>query len=312
MAVTKLVLAVAAAAVATTTASAAAGEDVHFASRGAGGSHLPLSFKVEDPSVTNRQSYYAPYGYGAGDPHFYGFNRAWFDFDGARDQVFNLLSDAAVHVNAAFIGGPVPGQTFMGEIGIQAGGGVDRVSIAHCGYSCIEATVNGEPLVADAETVTPSGARLLLTRGENATVEFEDATYRLKVSSPIADTVWKGGAEDTPHLDIAAELLGYPTDPHGVLGQTARHLTSAAVSRTAVDEDKEADAAAADGFAMDGVDADYRVSGLFETDCVTSRFVARSAREVAAVRAAAARGGRKLLAVAERGRKAIATAGVHM
>ncbi|GAB0492084.1 hypothetical protein MMPV_003343 [Pyropia vietnamensis] len=306
MAVAKLVLAAAAAVVATTTTSAA-GEDVQFASRGAGKSHLPLSFKVEDPSVTNRQ-YYTPYGYGTGDPHFYGFNHAWFDFTGVRDQVFNLISDAAVHVNAAFIGGPLAGQTFMGKVGIQAGGGVDRVSIAHCGYSCIEATVNGAPLVADKEVVTPSGARLLLTRGENATVEFEDATYRLKVSSPIADTVWKGGAEDTPHLDIAAELLGYPTDPHGVLGQTARHLTSAAVSRSAVDDD----AAAADDFAIEGVDADYRVSGLFETDCVTSRFVARPAREVAAVRAAAARGGRKLLSVVEHGRKAIATAGVHM
>ncbi|KAK1867176.1 hypothetical protein I4F81_009685 [Pyropia yezoensis] len=308
MAVTKLVLAAAAAVMATTTASAA-GEDVRFASRGAGESHLPLSFKVEDPSVTNRQSYYSPYGYGTGDPHFYGFNHAWFDFAGARNQAFNLISDAAVHVNAAFIGGPVAGQTFMGKVGIQAGGGVDRVSIAHCGYSCIEATVNGAALVADKETVTPSGARLLLTRGENATVEFEDATYRLKVSSPIADTVWKGGAEDTPHLDIAAELLGYPTDPHGVLGQTARHLTSAAVSRSAVDEDA---AASADDFAIEGVDADYRVSGLFEADCVTSRFVARSAREIAAVRMAAARGGRKLLSVVEHGRKAIATAGVHM
>eukprot|EP00170_Pyropia_yezoensis_P001930 contig_8260_g1934 len=60
MAVTKLVLAAAAAVMATTTASAA-GEDVRFASRGAGESHLPLSFKVEDPSVTNRQ-YYSPYG----------------------------------------------------------------------------------------------------------------------------------------------------------------------------------------------------------------------------------------------------------
>eukprot|EP00168_Porphyra_purpurea_P019516 TRINITY_DN7814_c0_g1_i1.p4 TRINITY_DN7814_c0_g1~~TRINITY_DN7814_c0_g1_i1.p4 ORF type:complete len:112 (+),score=31.70 TRINITY_DN7814_c0_g1_i1:266-601(+) len=81
----------------------------------------------------------------------------------------------------------------MGSLGILAGGGVDRVAIAHCGYSCIKATVNDAPLVADHETVLASGARLLLTTGENATVEYVGPTYRLKVSSPIADTVWKGG-----------------------------------------------------------------------------------------------------------------------
>jgi len=305
MGVTKLVLAAAAAAAAT--AASAAGEDVHFASRDVGASHLPTSFKAEDPSVTERNYEYSPYGYGVGDPHFYGFNHAWFDFTGVKDQVFNLLSDDAIHVNAAFIGGPQAGQTFMGELGIQAGGGVDRVAIAHCGYSCIKATVNDVPLAAEKETVLASGARLLLTRGENATVEYVGPTYRFKVSSPIADTVWKGGAEDTPHLDVAAELLAYPTDPHGVLGQTARHLTSA---RMAVG-DGEAAAADGSGFAMEGVDADYRVSGLFETDCITSRFVARPALEVAAVRAAAARGGRKLLSAVDRTRVAIAVAGVR-
>ncbi|KAK1869208.1 hypothetical protein I4F81_011689 [Pyropia yezoensis] len=134
----------------------------------------------------------------------------------------------------------------MGKVCIQAGGGVDRVSTE---YSCVESTVNGAALVADKETATPSGARLLLTRGENAAVEFEDATYRLKVLSPMADTLWKGGAEDTFHLDIAAELLGCPTDPHGVLGQSARHLTSAAVSRSAADEDA---AVSASDFAIEG------------------------------------------------------------
>jgi len=63
-----------------------------YAPKGDGKSKLPLSFIAEDPKITNTYLK-SPYAYSQGDPHYYGFNKVWFDFNGTIGNYYNIISD---------------------------------------------------------------------------------------------------------------------------------------------------------------------------------------------------------------------------
>jgi len=63
-----------------------------YAPKGDGKSKLPLSFIAEDPKITNTYLK-SPYAYSQGDPHYYGFNKVWFDFNGTVGNYYNIISD---------------------------------------------------------------------------------------------------------------------------------------------------------------------------------------------------------------------------
>eukprot|EP00168_Porphyra_purpurea_P004652 TRINITY_DN15667_c0_g1_i1.p1 TRINITY_DN15667_c0_g1~~TRINITY_DN15667_c0_g1_i1.p1 ORF type:complete len:189 (-),score=51.44 TRINITY_DN15667_c0_g1_i1:89-655(-) len=123
-----------------------------------------------------------------------------------------------------FSGGPFAGQTFVTAVGVTTGS--DKLTVRECGYGCITATAEGygggKALAANVlHSLPASGTTVRVTVDTNSTVEIETPVYRLLLSSPIKDVVWRNGVEDTPHVDAAAELLGKPTDPSGLLGDSA-------------------------------------------------------------------------------------------
>lgn len=231
-------------------------------------------------------------------PRSYGFGKTWFDFNGTVGNTYNIISDVDLQVNMYFGGGPFPGQTFVTKVGVRTGG--DRLTVSECGYSCLTATVDGYAGGAalapnTLHTLPSSGTTVRVTPGANSTVEVETVTYRLLLSSPVQDTVWREGVEDTPHLDMAAELLAKPTSPGGILGDTAAYLATGT---------------AGGGHVM-RPGGEYVVGDLWATTCDACTYVAATAvRSLAGgLRAASVR--LAMAAVRRGGRRvALATAGV--
>jgi len=209
-----------------------------------------------------------------------------------------FLASQDLQVNMLFSGGPFPGQTFVTAVGVTTGS--DKLTVKECGYSCITATVEGYGggkalATGKLHSLPASGTTVRVTSGPNSTVEVETPVYRLLFSSPIQDTAWRNGVEDTAHVDLASELLGKPTDPSGILGDTAAFLA-------------EGRAANPDWKMRAG--GDYVVDSLFATSCATCTYTAAAVRAVVgSLRDASARLG--MAAVRRAGRRVpLAVAGL--
>jgi len=210
-----------------------------------------------------------------------------YDFQGKPSRTYALLADASLHVNAKFKAGPRWGSSFLGTVGVTGAAG-DRVAIAECGYSCMDVTVNGEPLDADnadGVTLAASGLHVALTDdGFSPTATVRHGTYTLSVVSPPQDLLWKAGAEDAPHVDLAVRLRSPPVAPHGVLGRSAAHLVPAAAAAADGDDLK----AAATRVATEGTKRDFQTGGLWDPVFRFQRFFPGDAAAAAGAAVAAA------------------------
>lgn len=139
-----------------------------------------------------------------GDPHFTGFNGSAYDFHGQAGQVFNLLSDAHLQVNALFAGWGCNGATVINQLGILSGS--DHLLIGANG----QLSLNGNPLY-QGSTLLENGSVNVLGNGVTS-ISTEE--YLLKIYD-------RGDYLD---LEISTTEDGVNADgvmPDGVMGQTA-------------------------------------------------------------------------------------------
>jgi len=232
---------------------------------------------------------------GFGDPHFVGWNGARFDFDGVDQQVFNLLSDDDVQLNARFgrvLGAPrrYLAGIYMVEMGLRIE--QHRVHI-----------VAGGHLPNDYGTVLLDGRQLTLPHSRlllNTSVElFGGAESYLEVEWGGLRPLHEYGIDDDHQLAsyivsitigrryeltivlahergryayerrtlaLSGRLLDASATPHGVLGQTAgrslakRHL---------------GDVMSSSSFKIEGTEDDYRIrdaDDLFGTSFAFNRY----------------------------------------
>lgn len=126
------------------------------------------------------------------DPHFVGFRGERYDFMGAPDRWFAILSDPEVQINAEF--SAVPGNDW--------GTYINRIAVSH------------------------PGGRLLVTSGrdELGPVALDVRYYLLRIIRNYYEHGYEDALNGVPHLNLEVDLgPGWTRrrGTHGVLGQTA-------------------------------------------------------------------------------------------
>lgn len=142
---------------------------------------------------------------GSGDPHFVGLNGTHFEFQGIPGNVFNLLSDARIQVNALF-SRYSDYATVMAQIGVLIGKNRDHVLVNPGGG----VSVNGQGLSSGQTAKLKEGTVSL--SGDTATISTKE--YSMAIYN-------RGGYLD---IGIATTSEGVNRDevmPNGVIGQTA-------------------------------------------------------------------------------------------
>ncbi|KAF0924163.1 hypothetical protein E2562_008466 [Oryza meyeriana var. granulata] len=220
-------------------------------------------------------------GFSCGDPRFTGGDGNNFYFHGSKDHDFCLLSDAALHVNAHFIGKRNDAMsrdfTWIQALGVLFAH--HRLGLAAVHAARWDPAADHLDLTFDDEHVdlpphdgarwsAPTAPALSVTRTAQANgvvVELR-GVFRIVASAvPITQEesrVHNYGVTDDDclvHLDLGFKFQALTDDVHGVLGQTYR---SDYVNRLNVTANMPV---------MGGA-ANFVSSGLFATDCAVARF----------------------------------------
>ncbi|KCV72364.1 hypothetical protein H696_01757 [Fonticula alba] len=193
-------------------------------------------------------------GSGTQDPHFMGFNGADYYFEGEAGRSYNIVSDRDVQVNAQFTRLHNLKGTYMGRVSILVGShmiGFDP----HFG-----AYIDGESL-ADGASIEMSNVDIMY--------EVVDARPRLTVRTPawqfVARAKIEKGLVAESYINLHASVVGMPTDPHGILGQTARFLLEKRAPGSKPEQVRN--------FSVEGEEPDYELKdGLFGTDFTFNKF----------------------------------------
>lgn len=149
-----------------------------------------------------------------GDPHFVGFNGEHYDFMGAPDKWFVILSDPELYINAKLVA--LPGNswgTFFGKISIGYANNQVMVTRLQDRIGLV-ATCNGNRIGPGFGSLRIEGQDLVL----------ETSRYIIRVSRVYYERDWDDSLNGVPHLDLLVELGSEWTKgigTHGVLGQTA-------------------------------------------------------------------------------------------
>lgn len=188
------------------------------------------------------------------DPHFRGFDGSKFDFHGRPGYVFNIITDSKFQVNAEFTASASSGETFMGRLGIR----IDSHRIL----------VTPESVELNGVAVAAGEARELrsLTAGEGLLTRMRNHVAIVFPRIHIGVFI-KKHAEGS-HLDFSSQINCF-SNPHGILGQTARFLVEVREPTPIIATAKSDNTI---GF-LEGNPEDYLVSdGIFGTEFVFNRF----------------------------------------
>uniref|UniRef100_A0A804N744 Root cap protein 1 n=1 Tax=Zea mays TaxID=4577 RepID=A0A804N744_MAIZE len=178
-------------------------------------------------------------GVSCGDPRFTGADGNNFYFHGKKDRDFCIVSDAALHINAHFIGKRNPAMsrdfTWIQALGIRFALSVTRTARVN---TVVVELRGAFRIVASVVPITAEDSRI-----HNYGVREDDG-----------DTL--------AHLDLGFKFYDLTDDVHGVLGQTYRpdYVNSLNVTSN---------------MPVMGGAPDYLSSDLFSTDCAVARFGGR-------------------------------------
>lgn len=142
---------------------------------------------------------------GSGDPHFVGLHGNHFEFQGIPGNVFNLLSDAKIQVNALF-NRYSNNATVMGQIGIMIGNNKDKVLVSP-GRSV---SLNGSNLGSGQTVKLKEGT--ISVNGDVTTISTKEYSINIYNRGGYLDI----GIGTTPEGVNRDEVM-----PNGVIGQTA-------------------------------------------------------------------------------------------
>eukprot|EP00897_Mesotaenium_endlicherianum_P002551 jgi/Mesen1/2323/ME000155S01413 len=242
-----------------------------------------------------------------GDPHFTGADGSHFDYTGHPGQVYCLVSDAHVHVNAYYGGrygtwgeNTNKSMTWIRKVAILWG----RHSVVlearegatwqyGAGYLA-SAEVDGEQVVGqmqrEGDVARFFGGQLSLTwahaklpSGDDLVDVYEVVvenvvTARLTLRPEVA--LLRTGTDGVVHFGVSFPRINLTNSAHGVLGQTHRADHRGRLSEQELVMDEHLGVRVVPGENAEGfLDADveaYRSSSLLEADCSFSRFVRAS------------------------------------
>nr|BAA75476.1 root cap protein 1 [Zea mays] len=236
-------------------------------------------------------------GVSCGDPRFTGADGNNFYFHGKKDRDFCIVSDAALHINAHFIGKRNPAMsrdfTWIQALGIRfahhhlyvAAQRTPRWDAAadHLALALDDEDVDVASLLprfVGARWSPPTAPALSVTR----TARVNTVVVELRGAFRIVASVVPITAEDSrihnygvreddgdtlAHLDLGFKFYDLTDDVHGVLGQTYRpdYVNSLNVTSN---------------MPVMGGAPDYLSSDLFSTDCAVARFGGRRHQQATA------------------------------
>eukprot|EP00897_Mesotaenium_endlicherianum_P010961 jgi/Mesen1/9894/ME000070S09177 len=237
------------------------------------------------------------------DPHFVGARGTRFDFNGAPDTAFALVSDKDLEINmmlrgyydnrtagATVVEGGKAVRTWIKEVGVvwAAEGAEHKLHmVARDGTQqergngyLASATVDGfaVPALREGETFSAAGGLELTFVGVEQQNQFDVDRYTLTVAGlldldlqmRVARREMQAEDDAEAHFNLGLNKIQATRAVHGVLGQTYRkdHEQRAFDYQevvAALGVAVQADGASGAGF-LDGAPADYIVSGVLATD----------------------------------------------
>lgn len=236
-----------------------------------------------------------------GDPHFTGADGSRFDFTGRPGNVYCLLSDSHVHVNAYYGGrfdrwgdNPSKPLTWIRKLGVLWG--EHKITLAARegarwqydeGYMA-SIVVDGKELSLSSEGESASFANgqiqiSWLAAKLRSADDWVDV-YSVKIGSAVILRITlrpeiallRTEHDGVVHFDIEVPKADVSTNVHGVLGQTFRpdhrhRLTKQKLVYSELLHTEVIPGDDAEGF-LDGSEKDYKSTGLLTADCKVSRF----------------------------------------
>lgn len=207
------------------------------------------------------------------DPHFYGFDGEFYDFQGSVDGHYNLISDTNLQVNTKF--------GFWYKMPAYGGGGIDLTIMEAMGFKIgknkIEFNVDGtakiDGVLVDGDVFFHTGegdyiGNLKRLNSFN-TKSIEDfgafiTGYSLETKAYQFVIAVCTDAIHKPYLNLVATLKDTSRRPHGVVGQTA---DGDGMKRMAKKNAKQGEGV------IEGNYLDYKVSDLWASDFKFNKFV---------------------------------------
>jgi len=191
-----------------------------------------------------------PGGNGTQDPHFKGFDGSSYYFDGEAGLDYNIITDAGIQVNAHFIRLNALKGTYMGRLGVRFG----EYSLTF--DPTFGLFFNGSLLTNSQVELDNAAFSIERSAGNRFRFVFQDETWML-----VASVAVEKGETGEAYINLQASLLGDVTDPHGILGQTARFIATGTAPNP-------------DTFEVEGAETDYIVlDGIVGTNFPVNRFV---------------------------------------
>lgn len=153
-------------------------------------------------------------GEGCEDPHFIGFDGSIFDFQGISGDVFNIVSDSMLQVNALFLDASegakswYKGATWMLQVGVKCFN--DSITIS-------------SPKEMDVKIAKRNGQRNMDVSSHAHDVNIQCGHFWNVTVTGEQHRLTHGWSFKVRALPLATPV----NPPHGVLGQTLRYLYSA-------------------------------------------------------------------------------------
>jgi len=153
------------------------------------------------------------------DPHFVGFHGEKFDVMAEPGEVFNILSDSDVQLNALFVGSHKgASQTFLGECGVKYGN--HHVRLTASGRIFVDEvplSITGSDTKYSLDRTGDAYLTAKSMRNGNVEAIITLPNYSFKFGLVNSRNVQAGSVA---HVNLQITLRSSDVRPHGLIGQT--------------------------------------------------------------------------------------------